>query len=188
MTTETTGYQDTSIQTDRQDHIRRGLFDGFEDVPSAGRVMDIRGTGWQDQEVVLLNVGYSFNPAPEMDCEVLSFDAGANTDNRHALMTIPRNRQYPWPVGTGGIQDAADPSRRVEFSRDGLHLTNGTAFIGPNRELKITVDGAGNIEIAGAGPINFVSSSLRHNGVNIGSTHTHTDPPGTAGGQTSGPN
>ena len=189
MTTDTTGWQGTSIQNERQDRIRRGLFDGFEETNGAGRVMDIKGTGWDDQEVVLINCGYSFNPAAGLVSEVLSLDAGADTDNRHALMTIPRDRQYSWPAGTSVIQDAGNPELRVEVGPTGLRVTNGTVFVGPNDDLQISVAANGDITITAAGQnINFVSATLTHNGTNIGDDHTHTDTAGTGAGTTSGPN
>lgn len=189
MTTDTTGIQWSSHQNDRQDRIRRGLFDGYETIASIGATMKIQGTGWYDREVVNFNTGYGFNPAAGLQSEVLSFDALADTDNRHALMSIPRDKQHEWERGASGIQDAGDPSRRVEFGPDGLHMTNGTAFFGPNRELSVSIDEAGNITIATGttATINFVAAGLQHNGTNIGASHTHTDPAGIAGGQTSGP-
>lgn len=185
MTTDTTGIQPSSLQAERQDHIRRGLFAGFENIPGAGRVMSIEGTGWTDEQVVLVNLGYGFNPTGES--ETLSVDPGADPDNRHAFMAIPRDRQHPWAIGTSGIQSAENPDHRIEFGPDGVHITNGTAFFGENREFSVTVQN-GKITISAPGQVvNFVCNAVQHNGTNIGDSHTHTDPPGVAGGQTSGP-
>lgn len=179
----------------QQDIATRGVWGERTDVDGAGSIMRVRGTNGDQLEVPVVNFGYSFNLPVDFDAEVIMINAGSDPNNKVAIPVLPANLQYQWPQNTGGIQDPNDPARRIEFNPQETFLSDGVFVIGQNREMTITVDGtnvsittAGNLNISAGGDIAITSGGLTHNGRNIGDTHTHTDPAGIAGAETSGPN
>lgn len=169
---------------DLQDTAERGVWGERTDVEGAGSIMRVRGTGTEDFELPVMNFGYSFNLPADSNAEVIMVALGSDINDKVAIPTIPRDKQYQWPVGTGGMQHPNDPNRRVEFNGDETFLRDGTFIVGSNREVKITVDGS-NVTIETAGEANFkaskfnfdgdveITGEVRNNGKDIGSTHVH---------------
>lgn len=175
--TDFTGFR--SRTRDNQDGVERGVWGKREDVDGAGSIMSVRGTGTVDEEVPIANFGYGFNIEDDSNAEVTMLALGNDVNNKMAMPHLPKDKQHPWKKGTGGIQHPTDPNRRVEFNGDETFLRDGTFIIGTNRELKITVDGSNvTIETGGdlklkAANVAIESSTLKHNGKNIGDTHVH---------------
>lgn len=180
---------------DLQEQVVRGLWGEVEEVPGAGRVMSVRGTGTIDYEVPILNTGFGFSLPANSDAEVIMLSLGSDVNDRVALPTLPRDAQHNWAPGAGGIQSPTDPERRVEVNEDETHLTDGNYSFGPNREYRLQiVGGAAILTVAGGltldgdltvnGNVNLNGGAVTHNGTNIGDTHTHggVDPgPGNTG-------
>jgi hypothetical protein len=83
------------------------------------------------------------------------------------------------------IQDAlfipgirSKPNALSSFANDGIRLRNKDA------SEYVWLKSSG-IEIKTGGDVDIISTALKHNGVNIGDTHTHSGV--TSGGQASGP-
>jgi hypothetical protein len=177
--TDFTRYQ--SSRRDQQDHVERGVWGGAEDVPGAGQMMRVRGTGTEDLEVPILSLGFSFNlVAGDANAEVVMLSLGSDVNDKVALPCIPRDQAFQWPAGTGGIQHPTDPERRIEFNDTETHHTDGRHAFGPNKELVVRVDGGkvflevnGPLTISAGGAVEITSPTLTHNGVNVGDTHTH---------------
>lgn len=161
-----------SNTSDVEQSIERGVAGTFTNQGDAGRVMSVRLTDWEDVELPVFNLGYSFTLPPNTNAEVLTFALGNDVNDKVAVPQLPRDKQYQWPEGTGGIQHPTDPDRRVEFNKDETHHTDGVHVFGPNKEIKITVSG-GSVTLEVAGTLDIKSTKLTHNGVNIGSTHVH---------------
>lgn len=160
----------------------------------AGFMMDVRTTDAVELQVPVYNTGYGFNLPANSDAEVLVLAMHSDPNNKLALPTIPRQFQHLWDAGTGGVQHPTDPERRVEFNDNETLLKDGTFVLGNNREVSLTIAN-GNVTLSiNGGPltlnadsIELTTPTLTNNGVNIGSTHTHTDTVGIGAGQTSGP-
>lgn len=172
---------------DIQDLVERGVWGTRTDVQGGGSIMSVRGTGTVDEELPIVNFGYSFNAAADADHEVIMVSLGSDVDMKVALPTIGRQFQHQWTQGTGGIQYHEDANRRIEFNGTETILHDGQFIVGSNRELTITVDGA-NITLTTGGDltvqannVEITSNTLTHNGTNIGQTHVH-------GGVQAGPN
>lgn len=183
--TDFTGYR--SRTRDIQDQIERGAWGSVEDVPGAGRMMSVRGTGTIDYEVPILNIGYGFTLAQNSDAEVVMLSLGSDVDDKVALTVLPRDLQFQWPVGTGGVQHPTNPERRLEYNDDETWLKDGNYKLGNKKEVEVVIAG-GNVTINVNGTTTIVSSgdmsiqapnvdiqsaTLTHNGTNVGDTHTH---------------
>lgn len=184
----------------QQNASERGVWGERTDVPGLGSIMSVRGTGTVDMELPVVNFGYSFNLPPDSDAEVIMLSLGGDVNDRVALPVLPRDAQYQWPPGTGGMQHPTDAERRIEFNDDEIWLRDGTFVLGTDRAMRITIDGdnvsiqvAGNVSLStggdlsvdAGGDIALSSGSLTHNGVNVGNSHRHggVDPgPSTTGG------
>jgi hypothetical protein len=176
-----------SQQKDIQEQNKLGLFGDITYLDGGGAYTTIRGTGIVDQEVPLLNTGYGFNLPSNSNAEMLVFSMGSDVNAKMALATIPRNLQYTWGEGQGGIQSPVDPNRRIEFNDDGMWLKDGTYTLGHEKAVKVTISGSSvtieltgdtNIKTAGdlvleAASIEMKSATLKHNGKDIGDTHRH---------------
>jgi hypothetical protein len=177
-----------SRSRDIQDLVERGIWGSLEYIPGAGASMTVRGTGTLDQEVPLFNIGYGFNLPADANAEMIMLSLNSDVNDKMVLASIPRNLQHPWAEGTGGVQHPTDPSRRLEFNQQVTHLTDGNFAIGPNSEILISVSGgnisiqlSGNIVFQSSGPmtiqapsVDIQSTTLTHNGTNVGDNHTHS--------------
>lgn len=155
-----------------QDGFERHVFSRLEHNDT-GAVVTVKGTGTEDMEAPVLNMGYGVNYADNTNAEVFLVSLGSDTGMKFAIMSIPRDKQRKWEAGKGGIQHPSNPEKAIEFGDDGVWIKEGVAFLGDDKKVKVTIDGA-NITIeAGGGNIDFKCAKLTHNGVNIGDTHIH---------------
>lgn len=178
----------TDRNRDQQDGYERGLWGEIEYVDGAGAVMKVRGTGVEDgtldEEVPLVNLGYSFNVPKDYNTEVVMFALGSDTNQKYAMPTLPRDKQRKWPENTGGIQHPTNADKFVQLDDDSIWLKDGVFHVGNDKEVKITVSGGGatievnefkvvapNIKLEGNVE---VTGQLKNNGINVGSTHKHT--------------
>lgn len=198
-----------SHMRDTQDNVQRGVWGGRQDVAGAGSMMTVRGTGTTDFQVPIVNVGYSFNLGEgDFNAEVVMLSLGSDVNDKVAFPVLPRDLQYQWPSGTGGVQHPTDPERRLEYNGEETWLKDGEYKLGNNKEVSVTVAGgqvtinvdgnaaieaSGDMQLTAAGSmtlsatdVDVRSSTLTHNGTNVGDDHTH---PGvdTGSGSTQGP-
>lgn len=180
----------TATRQGQQDNVRRGVWGTRTDVDGAGSIMSVRRTGNTDLELPVINFGFSFNLSDNSNAEVLTFNLGSDPNDMVAIPVIPREFQYQWAQGTGGVQHPTDPERRVEFNDTETWLRDGKFVLGTDREVEVTVDGS-NVTITCANnatiladAVEITSTSLTHNGTDVGDTHTHT---GDSGGITGAP-
>lgn len=115
---------------DLQDQVKRAVFSKQEFVDGAGSILKVKGTGYQDEEVPLINIGVSANFDDDENTEVFLVSSGSDTNLRFALLTIPRDKQRQWPKGTGGVQHPLDPEKAIEFNQKRTHLTDGNYAVG----------------------------------------------------------
>lgn len=165
---------------DQQDGFERGVWGEVEYVDGAGAVMRIRGTGTEDEEAPILNTGFGFNLPKDSNAEVFMVSHGSDTNQKYVIPTIPRDKQRKWAEGAGGIQHPTNGDRAFEINNTDTWLKDGTFIIGDARGIKLTVNGSsGTLEFGGGLTLNCVgacdinSTTLTHNGKNIGDTHTH---------------
>lgn len=169
---------------DQQDGFERHVWGELEYVDGAGAIMKVRGTGTEDEEAPVLNIGYGFNLPKDSNAEVMLVSLGSDTDQKFAIPTIPHDKQRQWAEGTGGIQSPTDPERAVEIGADGTWLKDGKFFLGDTKQVTLTVSG-GTVTMDIAGDLNITSTTLKHGGVNIGKDHAHSGV--TLGAAVSGP-
>lgn len=178
----------TSRTRDTQDHVERGVYGTWTAVAGAGAMLSVKGTGTVDEEVPIVNFGYSFRLPKDTNAEVVMLSLGSDVNDKVAMPTLPRDKQHQWGESQGGVQHPMDPSRRLEYNGAETWLKDGNYKLGNNKEVEVIVGGgAVTINIAGTGninftgaldiaapDINFTSSTLTHNGVNVGDTHVHS--------------
>jgi hypothetical protein len=183
--TDFTNFRDRN--RDQQDGIERGAWGTLTHVNGSGSHMSVRGTGTLDEEVPVLNTGYGFNLPADSDAEVIMLAAGSDVNAKLAIVTLPRDKQHQWPEGTGGVQHPLDPSRRIEFNSNEMHLKDGTFVLGHSRAVTVTIIGDnvslsfnGDIDLSTSGKLVLSASdveingaTLTHNGKNIGDDHKH---------------
>lgn len=126
---------------DLTETVGRGVWGSLEYINGAGASLTIRGTGVVHEEVPLVNLGYGFNLSDDSDAEMILLSLGSDVDDMVALASIPRDLQFAWPAGQGGVQHPTDPSRRLHFGED-TWLTDGTFVIGANRSHTLVVTGS----------------------------------------------
>lgn len=114
---------------DNQDGIERHLW-GKQEYTAAGAIMTVKGTGTEDYEAPVLNIGYSFNVADDTNTEVISMSLGSDTNLKYVIPTIPRDKQRPWKQNSGGIQHPTNPNKAVELNDKRTHLTDGNYAVG----------------------------------------------------------
>ena len=113
----TTFNEFTDRNRDQQDGFERNVFGKLEYVKGAGAIVKVRGTDTQDEEMPVLNIGYSANYPKDFNTEVFGVSHGSDTDQKYAIMTIPRDKQREWKENTSGIQNAQDPKKAIEFNK-----------------------------------------------------------------------
>lgn len=176
---------------DMQDGFERHIWGEKEYVSGAGSVIRVKGTGTEDFEAAVVNMGHGFNLPKDSNAEVMLLAGGSDTQMKFAILTLPRDKQREWAEGTGGIQHPTNPDRAIEFNGTDTWLKDGTFVLGDARAVTITVNGdnvtisTGKLVINADVEIN--GAYVRHNGTPIDDTHTHGGvEPG--GGDTSVPN
>lgn len=177
-----------SQRRDTQDHFERGVYGTWTAVDGAGAMLSVRGTGTLDEELPILNFGYSFRIDTDSNAEVFMLSLGSDVNDKVALPTIPRDKQHQWGENQGGVQHPTDPARRLEYNGTETWLKDGNYKLGNNKEVEVIVaGGAVTINVGATGSINFTgdlniaapninfdSATLTHNGTNVGDTHVHS--------------
>lgn len=199
------GYRERSRDIDEL--LRRAVWGSQTYLPGAGSIMSVRGTDYLDEDMPVINFGYSFNLPADSNAEVITLAVNSDTNQKMALPTLPRDVQHQWGEGQGGIQHPLNPERRIEFNDEETWVKDGKYVLGNNREVSvevaggvvtISVNGDANIESSGdmtlsaqgnmtlsADNVDINSGSLQHNGTNVGDDHRHPgveSGPSTTGG------
>lgn len=142
---------------DIQDGTERHVWGEQEFVDGAGSVVRVRGTGTQDEEAPVIVGVVSFNLPKDTNAEVFLLSNGSDTNQKFAVITIPRDKQRQWKEGNGGVQHPTDPDFAVEFNGKRCHVTKGKFAVGETGILEI-VDGQayfrGNVTIDGTLTVN----------------------------------
>lgn len=120
---------DQGRDRDQQDGMERHVFGDIE-YTAAGAMHRARGTGTEDVEVPVVNLGIGMNFSKDTNTEVFLLSMGSDTNAKVALITIPRDKQRPWKEGTGGIQNPTDPNKAFEFNAKRAHVTDPNFAIG----------------------------------------------------------
>jgi hypothetical protein len=111
----TTLRQFSDINRDNQDGTERHVWDE-QTFTDAGSIIRVRGTGTQDEEAVVVNNGIGMQLPKGTNTEVFLLAGGADTNQKYAMLSIPRDKQRKWKEGTNGIQFWNDPSRALEIN------------------------------------------------------------------------
>lgn len=119
-----------SRNRDMQDGTERHVWGELEYVSGAGAVLKVRGTDTVDEEAPVLNTGYGMNYSKDTNTEVMLLSLGSDTDQKYAIVTIPRDKQRPWKEGTGGVQNPSDPDKALEFNAKRTWVTQDKFAIG----------------------------------------------------------
>lgn len=184
------GYRERSRDIDEM--LRRTVWGSQTYVPGAGSVMNVRGTDYLDEDVPVLNFGYSFNLPQDSNAEVITLAINSDTNQKMALPTLPRDQQRQWPEGSGGIQHPTNPNMYIQFSDNGavLDIAGTTVTVADDGAVtitttnQVTVDApqsqfTGDVAIDGSLFVN--GAAVEHQGTNIGDTHVHPQGPDSAG-------
>lgn len=91
-------------------------------VDGAGSVIKVRGTGTTDEEAVVINQGMGMHVPKDTNTEVFLLSSGSDTTLKHAIVSIPRDKQRQWAEGNNGFQKWDDPTRAVEFNAKRTYL------------------------------------------------------------------
>lgn len=146
-----------SRNRDHQDGIERHVWGEQTFVKNAGSVIKVRGTGTEDDEAVVINNGVGMHVANNTNTEVFLLSLGSDTNMKHALLSIPRDKQRQWSEGTNGVQCWNDPARALEFNSkrayidDSNFATRGGVFEVIDGKVYIRADVliSGSIGVAG---------------------------------------
>lgn len=122
---------------DQQDGIERHVWGEQEFIKNAGSIIRVRGTDTEDKEAVVLNSGVSFNVKKDFNTEVFLHSAASDTTLKHAVLTIPRDKQRRWQEGDGGVQHPTDPEFALDFSDKIAHLTKSKFGVGEKGEFEV---------------------------------------------------
>lgn len=179
-----TSFQGFPIRNrDQQDFVERHVYGKIQYIDNAGAVIKVRGTDTEDQEAPILNMGYGMQYPENTNAEVFLVAHGSDTDQKYAIMTIPRDKQRKWAENAGGIQHPSNGDRAVEINNNETWLKDGTFILGHEKGVKVTVSG-GNVTIECTkltikadvdieGKFHVTGSSFKHNAKNVGDDHTH---------------
>lgn len=115
---------------DQQDGTELHVWRQLEYVKDAGAILSVNGTGTQDDEVPVINGGYSFNLPNDYNTEVILFSLGSDTNKKFALPTLPRDKQRQWKVGTGGVQNPTNGDKALEFNDKRAHMIESNVALG----------------------------------------------------------
>lgn len=126
-----------SRNRDADDANERHIFDKMEYVKGAGAVVKVKGTGTEDIEAPVIQMGYGFTPAKGANAEVITLSLGSDPNNKFAMVQLPAELQREWPEGRGGIQNPSDPSHAIEFQDGKLKLTKGEFAVGAKGSVEV---------------------------------------------------
>jgi hypothetical protein len=127
---------------DVQDGIERHVYDHIEWVDGAGAVVKVKGTGTEDEEAVVINLGGVGVMYPKgTNAEVHLVTDGSDTSIKYALITIPNDKQHRWKEGQSGIQKWDDPTKRLQFGLVRTWLAEANQAVGKKGNFEATSDG-----------------------------------------------
>jgi hypothetical protein len=146
--------------TQTSDLIRNGQ-DSFErhvhvelSYPDGGAaVVKVHGNGTVDDQVNVMRIGGLFLHLPKgFDADVYLFAGGDDTNQKHALPDIPRDKHRQTKAGTNGIQHYANPDIAIEISDKGIRVTGENFAVGAKGTIEVKNGEAyirGNLTVAG---------------------------------------
>jgi len=106
---------------DMQDGIERHVWKE-QTFTDAGSIIKVTGTGTQDDEAVVINNGVGMHFPEDQNTEVFLMAGGSDTNQKYAVLSIPRDKQRKWAENTNGIQHLSDPDRALEFNSKRAYL------------------------------------------------------------------
>jgi hypothetical protein len=106
---------------DQQDGIERHIW-SEQTFTNAGSIIHVKGTDTEDEEAVVVNNGVGMHFPTDTNTEVYLLSSGSDTNQKVAMLTIPRDRQRKWTESTNGIQHLTDPDRALEFNSKRTYL------------------------------------------------------------------
>lgn len=126
---------------DMNDFFERHVFGKQEYIKNAGSIVKVRGTGSEDEEAMVMNVGgVSFNVKEKFNTEVMLLSGSSDTTLKMALLTIPKDKQRRWEEGHGGVQHPTDDTFALDFSDSMAHLTKNKFAVGEKGEFEVKGD------------------------------------------------
>lgn len=178
-----------SRSRDQQDGVERHVWGEQTFVNGAGSVINVRGTDTLDEEVPVLNMGYSFHLPKDYNTEVVLVALGSDTNQKMAILSLPRDKQRQWPEGVGGIQHPTNPDQYIEINDEGFVLRHGKLTLGASGGVTVEVNGedvllTGNLKITG--DLEVEGAKFNHRGKDVGENHRHSGVE-TGGGTTGEP-
>lgn len=155
----TTFNQFSDRNRDQQDGIEKHIW-SKQEFTDAGSIIHVKGTGTEDFEAVVINNGIGMHFPNDTDTEVFLLASSSDTNLKHAMLSIPRDKQRKWAENTNGIQHATDPSRALEFNskrayvddanfatRDGVfEVADGKVYIRGELVVSENVSSAGTFQ------------------------------------------
>lgn len=127
---------------DQQDGIERHVYGELTYTSAAGAIIKVHGTGTTDEEVVVLRIGGVFIHMPaDTDAEVFTLANSSDTQLKHALVDMPRDKQHKTTEGTNGIQSWKNPADRLEFNKKRTWLSELAQAVGRKGNFEVTPSG-----------------------------------------------
>lgn len=113
---------------DQNDGVERHIYSEMESVEGGGHVVKVKGTGTEDDECVVLNIGGVGMRFPkDTNAEVHVLSGGSDTNLKFAVICIPHDKEHKWKEGQNGLQKWDDPKKRVQFDKKRIHATDNFA-------------------------------------------------------------
>jgi hypothetical protein len=125
--------RDMQDATERHTHEQASYPEG-----GAGMYIKVKGNGTEDEEVQVLRIGGVWLHLPKgTNADVYMVAGGADTNQKHAMTDIPRDKHRKTKVGTAGIQHPTDPDLAMEISDKGIRITQGKFAVGENGAFEV---------------------------------------------------
>lgn len=139
---------------DMQDGIERHTHQELTYEDGAGAIVKVKGNGTVDTDVYVLRIGGVWLHLPKgMNADVFLLAGGADTNQKHALTDIPRDKHRKTVAGTSGMQHPSNPDISVELSDEGVRVTGENFAVGKTGVLEVK-DGKvyvrGDLTVSGA--------------------------------------
>lgn len=136
-----TELQERERQSDFRDIVDRQVFEEQEFLDGAGSIVRCKGTGTEELECAVLNIGgVSFNLPKGSNTEVVVLSGGSDTNLKLAILTIPRDKQRQWGEGHGGVQHPLNAGIAVDISDKRTHVTQGDFATGAGGVFEVRGD------------------------------------------------
>lgn len=110
---------------DQQDGIERHIYSYIEHVKTGGRYMKAKGTGTQDEEIIVQSPwGLGGAYAKDTDAEVMVSSGGSDTNQKYGMVDTPVANMRNWKEGTNGIQSHQKATDALVFGEDVTSITS----------------------------------------------------------------